>query len=88
MMLEVAFAWVPGVFFLGLVVIYATVEAWIVGEVFGCWESGWKVGEMFGSRWFFFGFGCVSGHRAQWVKCLVDGKMARKWKKKRIGDFF
>ena len=28
---------------------------WTVGEVFGCWESGWKVGEMFGSRWFFFG---------------------------------
>jgi hypothetical protein len=45
------------------------------------------MGEMFGSRWFFFGFGRVSGHRAQWMKCLVDGKMAGKWKKKRIGFF-
>jgi hypothetical protein len=51
MMLEVGFAWVPGVFF--------------------------------------FGFGIDLGHRGQWGKCLVAGKVARKWVKCLVpGGFF
>ena len=42
-----------------------------------------------GSRCFLFGFGCDLGHRGQWGKCLVAGKVAGKWVKCLVpGGFF
>jgi hypothetical protein len=42
-----------------------------------------------GSSCFLFGFGIDLGHRGQWGKCLVAGKVARKWVKRLVpGGFF